>query len=343
MTAWPVKRAAKIGRHADIVGDAVAKAIAAGHAPGQIVLAPGEEIARERTAIAQILLVQEHAVVKRVEDRLDAGLDVAPGLLDPPPRDEIRREVLRRVEEGRVAEAGIGDVGRHRRPADRCRARRRAVDRRRRQGRAGSRARDLVGIGEEGAERPGEVGVRVLGRDRDRHAVGQWIGVADLRRARDKGCARLAAEIEEFRFGVVVREGALRLADQQSAEGRIALAQTRDVAVNAALVVVEDRVGVRGGEVELDIGLDLAIGARRARIEKDAALLAREIPFGAAAMGKADRRARAGREGMGVQRDAGQIAGAALAVDKGLVERALAVERAADGAALQVPTPGPTP
>src|SRR5205085_11512888 len=112
----------------------------------------------------------------------------------------------------------------------------------------------------------------------------------------------------------------LRLARQQGTEGRIALAQTRDVAVDAALVVVEDRVGVRGREVELDIGLDLAIGARRARIEEEAALLAREIPFRAAAMRQPDRRTRAGREGVGVERDAGQVAGAALAVDKGLVE-----------------------
>src|SRR5207237_8439212 len=139
--------------------------------------------------------------------------------------------------------------------------------------------------------------------------------------------AGLTAEIEQFRFGVVVREGALRLAHQEAAEGCITLAQTRDVAVNAALVVVEDRVGVRGGEVEFDIGLDLAIGARRARVEEDAALLAGEIPLGAAAMSKADGRARAGREGMGVQRDAGRVAGAALAVDKGRVKRALAVQR----------------
>src|SRR5439155_23993290 len=121
------------------------------------------------------------------------------------------------------------------------------------------------------------------------------------------------------------------------AKGRIALAQTRDVAVNAALVVVEDRVRIRRREVELDIGLDLAIGARRARVEEDAALLAGEIPLGTAAVGKADRRARAGRQGMGVERDAGQIAGAALAVDTGLVEGALAVQRAAEGATLHVP------
>src|SRR5204863_3993497 len=78
-----VQGAAEIGRHADVVGDAVADAVAAGHAPGQIVLAPSEEVTRERTAIAEVLLVQEHAVVERVEDRLNAGLDVAPGLLDP--------------------------------------------------------------------------------------------------------------------------------------------------------------------------------------------------------------------------------------------------------------------
>src|SRR5205823_744703 len=101
--------------------------------------------------------------------------------------------------------------------------------------------------------------------------------------------------------------------------------------------VVEDRVRIRRREVELDIGLDLAVRARRARVEEDAALLAGEIPLGAAAMSKADRRARAGREGMAVERDAGQIAGAALAVDKGLVEGALAVQRAANGTAFQVP------
>src|ERR1700730_7850264 len=42
-----------------------------------------------------------------------------------------------------------------------------------------------------------------------------------------------AAEIEQFGFGVVVGEGALGLAHQQPAHGGIALAQTRDVAVDA--------------------------------------------------------------------------------------------------------------
>src|SRR5436305_14073151 len=46
----------------------------------------------------------------------------------------------------------------------------------------------------EGAERPGEVGARVLGRNRHRHAVGQRVGVADLRRARHEGRAGLTAE-----------------------------------------------------------------------------------------------------------------------------------------------------
>src|SRR5207237_10785563 len=104
-----------------------------------------------------------------------------------------------------------------------------------------------------------------------------------------------------------------------------------------------DRVGVRGREVEFDIGLDLAIGARRARVEEETRLLAGEIPLGAAAMSKADRRARAGREGMGVQRDAGQVAGAGLAVDQGLVESAMAVQRAAAGAPLHVPNHRPAP
>src|SRR5712664_1035829 len=53
-------------------------------------------------------------------------------------------------------------------------------------------------------------------------------------------------------------------------------------------------------------------------------------------MGETDRR-RGIREGVRVERDRGQVAGAALAVDIGLVEAALAAEPAADGAALHVP------
>src|SRR5262249_7377075 len=128
-------------------------------------------------------------------------------------------------------------------------------------------------------------------------------GVADLRRAGDEQRRRRAAEIDQFGIGIVVREGALRLAGEQPAEGRIALAEARDVAVDAALVVVEDRIRVRGREVEFDIGLDLAVRARRARIEENTRLLGREIPSRAAAMREADRRARARREGMRVERD----------------------------------------
>ena len=46
-------------------------------------------------------------------------------------------------------------------------------------------------------------------------------------------------------------------------------------------------------------------------------------------MGEADRR-RGIREGVGVERDRRQVAGAALAVDIGFVEPALAAEPAAD-------------
>src|ERR1700732_435600 len=41
---------------------------------------------------------------------IQAGLNVAPGLFDAPARDEGRRNVLRRIEECRIAEAGVGDV-----------------------------------------------------------------------------------------------------------------------------------------------------------------------------------------------------------------------------------------
>src|SRR5438067_9422672 len=160
----PPKPAAEIGRDTDIVGDAVAETVAAADAPRQIVLAPGEEITRDRAAIAQVLLVQEHTVVEGVEDRLPAHLDVAPGLLDPPPCDKVRREILRRVEEGGVTEAGIGDVGRHRGATDRRGAGSAANGRRRQYG-AGGPIGDWSGAGEARAERPAQVRARVLGRD----------------------------------------------------------------------------------------------------------------------------------------------------------------------------------
>jgi hypothetical protein len=53
------ERAAEIGRDADVVADLIAEAVAGGRAPRQIVLAPGEEIAGQRTAVTLILLVQE--------------------------------------------------------------------------------------------------------------------------------------------------------------------------------------------------------------------------------------------------------------------------------------------
>src|SRR5204863_3529387 len=97
---------------------------------------------------------------------------------------------------------------------------------------------------------------------------------------------------------------------------------------------VEDRVGVRRREIHLDIGLDLAIGARRPGIEEETGLLAGELPFRAARMAEADRcggtaDCGADPEGVRVERDRRQIAGAALAVRVGLIESALAVQRAA--------------
>src|ERR1044072_6352911 len=121
------------------IRDAVAETIAGARTPGQIVLAPGKKVAGNRAAIALVLLVQEHAVVERIMDCLEAGLDMAPRLLDAPPRNEIRHDVLRGIEERRIAEAGIGDVGRHRRSADRCRASRRPTGCRRGSPKATSR------------------------------------------------------------------------------------------------------------------------------------------------------------------------------------------------------------
>src|SRR4029077_3333436 len=100
----------------------------------------------------------------------------------------------------------------------------------------------------------------------------------------DEGAAGLAAEIEQCGSGIIVDEGARRLAREQPAEGGIALAEARDVAVDATLVVVEDRAGVRSRHIERDKGLDLAPGARLTDIEEDLRLLARENPFRAARM-----------------------------------------------------------
>src|SRR6266403_3673320 len=49
----PGERATEIGRDANVVRDAVAETVAATGAPGQIVLAPGKEIAGNRAAIAR--------------------------------------------------------------------------------------------------------------------------------------------------------------------------------------------------------------------------------------------------------------------------------------------------
>src|SRR5260370_36805457 len=115
----------------------------------------------------------------------------------------------------------------------------------------------------------------------------------------------------------------MRLAHQQSAEGGIARAEARYVAVDAALVVVEDRVGVRRRHVERDKGLDLAPGAWLADIEEDLRLLAGHHPFRAARRREPDR---VGSHHPVLQRDARQITRATLPIGEGLVERALAVE-----------------
>src|SRR5439155_20236544 len=107
--------------------------------------------------------------------------------------------------------------------------------------------------------------------------------------------------------------------------------------------VVEGGIRVRGGNVELDIGLDLAIGARCAGVEEDAALLAGEIPGRAAAVRETDGRARSRREGVRVERNAGQVACSALSVGVGLVLRPLAAERGPGLSSLEIPEHRPDP
>src|SRR5262249_7775787 len=78
-------------------------------------------------------------------------------------------------------------------------------------------------------------------------------------------------------------------------------------------------------------------GTGRAALDTRGGLLARDRPSGATRRGKTPRRVWARREGVRVQRDAGQVAGAASSVSIDLVERALAAQRAAGGMTFQPP------
>src|SRR5204863_5213990 len=81
------QRAAEIGRHRAGAhrADHLADALAGREAPGQIVLAPGEEIAGEGAAVADPALVHILAVIEGEVAHHRTGLQMAPGLLDAPP------------------------------------------------------------------------------------------------------------------------------------------------------------------------------------------------------------------------------------------------------------------
>src|SRR5260370_8813120 len=66
------ERATEIGRQPDPVADLVADAVAPGQAAADAVLAPGEEMAGNPTAVAEIALIEEAAVTHRVLARLPA-------------------------------------------------------------------------------------------------------------------------------------------------------------------------------------------------------------------------------------------------------------------------------
>src|SRR5207248_6267872 len=114
-------------------------------------------------------------------------------------------------------------------------------------------------------------------------------GVAQLGRAGDKGDAGLVRKIEQLRQRIVVGKRALSLPHQKSAERGITLAETSEITVDAAAIVIKVRKRIHRPEIELDIGLDLSIGARAARIQKNARQLAREVPGRAARVREADR------------------------------------------------------
>src|SRR6266446_2712561 len=95
-------------------------------------------------------------------------------------------------------------------------------------------------------------------------------------------CAALKkAELPEHRLVMLVAALAVvRVVPVSVAEVSAACVSAAQLA--AAGIVVEGGVGVRRGEMHLDVGLDLVIGARCAGIEEEAGLLAGEIPLRAA-------------------------------------------------------------
>src|SRR4029079_13102449 len=129
--------------------------------PGQVVLSPSKEVARNGSAISDEGSVQKHAVVQRVGDRRQTQLEVTPGLLKTAAQHEIRYQILQRVKKRDAAEAGVRDVRGGRGPANACRAGRKGC-RRCGQRRTGTRRRNLVGIGEIRSERSGGARSRSL-------------------------------------------------------------------------------------------------------------------------------------------------------------------------------------
>src|SRR5438552_17145886 len=103
-------------------------------------------------------------------------------------------------------------------------------------------------------ERPGGGWVRGFRRDYDGCAIWQRVRVPYLRRAGDEVHAGLIGKVDQFRQRVEVVEGIRSLADQQSTERGIALTEAPEIAVEAALVVVEVGIWVQGPEVEFDVG-----------------------------------------------------------------------------------------
>src|SRR5690348_16032033 len=98
---------AEVGGDAVVVRDHVADAIAARRTPGQVVLSPSKEVARNGSAISDEGSVQKHAVVQRVGDRRQTQLEVTPGLLKTAAQHEIRYQILQRVKKRDAAEAGV--------------------------------------------------------------------------------------------------------------------------------------------------------------------------------------------------------------------------------------------
>src|ERR1700730_3848991 len=314
--ARDIQACAEIRRyHAGTIGNLAADTVAGGEAEPKIVLAQraGDasermDVAADRPAIADKRLIETLPVIQPFAADHAADLKMTPGLVDPGGRDPVRHRVWQWTENSHMAETGLIDLEPRR---DTCRA--------------SGDVRDLVDIDVGVAEPTREIGDRVLEAGCQDRAVRTLIGVSDLRLARPAGGCRHAAGLGDFGIGVGVVQDAGLLTRQQPAKRAIRLAQPVEPTACYPGGAAVDGVGVVDRPIPFNIRLDLAPGGRGSGVDDDARGAWRDHEGRAARM-----------RNRVVERDAVQVAGATVPVEKGVVDLAAlvieltAVRRAVD-------------